>query len=169
VFRDSEQTRIKLLVNVEDGALSGRQVDQIPIVERSTINTQALINEGESLLIGGMVRDSVSSSVDKVPGLGDVPVVGNLFKNRTNTSARIERMFLITPRLASSRPAKSNTTLRAEAPAAGAVPVVAPAGAPGVAPAVAPKAPAPVPQRKSIELDLDAMLPRTTAADGRTQ
>jgi type III secretion protein C len=172
VFRDSEQTRIKLLVNVEDGALSGRQVDQIPIVERSTINTQALINEGESLLIGGMVRDSVSSSVDKVPGLGDVPVVGNLFKNRTNTSARIERMFLITPRLASSRPAKSNTTLRAEAPA-GVVPVVAPGAAPaagpGAAPAVAPKAPAPVPQRKSIELDLDAMLPRTTAADGRTQ
>ena len=56
VFRDVGQTRIKLLVNVEDGNISDRQVDQIPVVERSTINTQALIAEGESLLIGGMVR-----------------------------------------------------------------------------------------------------------------
>jgi type III secretion protein C len=193
VFRDAEQTRIKLLVNVEDGSLSGRQVDQIPVVERSTINTQALINEGESLLIGGMVRDSVSSTVDKVPGLGDVPVVGNLFKSRTNQSARVERMFLITPRLAVSRPAKSNTTLRAEAPAGGVVPVSAPGGqpapkaAPGTqaaspaapypapAPATASPVPAaapapakavqPPPARPSIELDLDAMLPRATAAN----
>jgi type III secretion protein C len=175
VFRDDAQTRIKLLVNVEDGTLSGRQVDQIPVVERSTINTQALINEGESLLIGGMVRDSVSSTVDKVPGLGDVPVVGNLFKTRTNQSARIERMFLITPRLASSRPAPANTRLQATmvsappgaAPAGrpAAIPVAAAAApAPAPAPAAGP-VPAPLPQRPSVELDLDAMLSRTTAAN----
>ncbi|HJW12872.1 MAG TPA: type III secretion system outer membrane ring subunit SctC, partial [Albitalea sp.] len=57
VFRDKDSTRIKLMVQVEDGNLTARQVDQIPVVERSTINTQALIAEGESLLIGGMVRD----------------------------------------------------------------------------------------------------------------
>ena len=57
VFRDRDQTRIKLLVNVEDGTITSRQVDQIPVVERSTVNTQALIAEGESLLIGGMVRE----------------------------------------------------------------------------------------------------------------
>jgi type III secretion protein C len=162
VFRDSEQTRIKLLVNVEDGTLSGRQVDQIPVVERSTINTQALIAEGESLLIGGMVRDAVSSGVDKVPGLGDVPVVGNLFKTRTNSSVRIERMFLITPRLASSRPAANNTTLRAAAPPAAPGVPVAP-GAPHATPVAAPAQPAPLPQRQPVELDLDAMLTRTTA------
>jgi type III secretion protein C len=155
VFRDRDANRIKLLVNVEDGNLTGRQVDQIPVVERSTINTQALIAEGESLLIGGMVRDSTSSSVDKVPGLGDVPVVGNLFKNRVNSSSRIERMFLITPRLAGSRPALP-TTLRADAAAAPAkaVPVPAPTAAAPVPAA----APAPItPQRASVVLDLDAM------------
>ncbi len=177
VFRDAQQTRIKLLVNVEDGNLTGRQVDQIPIVERSTINTQALIAEGESLLIGGMVRDSVSSATDKVPVLGDVPVVGNLFKTRTNSSARIERMFLITPRLAVSRPAVNNTTLKAAAPgapagsaaasaapgAAAAVPVAGQARVAQSAPAPAP-APQPAPQRASVELDLDAMLRKP--ADG---
>jgi type III secretion protein C len=53
-------------------------------VDRSTVNTQALIAEGESLLIGGMVRETNASGEDKVPGLGDVPVVGNLFKTTTN-------------------------------------------------------------------------------------
>ncbi|HYS13925.1 MAG TPA: type III secretion system outer membrane ring subunit SctC, partial [Burkholderiaceae bacterium] len=121
VFRDHNETRIKLMVNVEDGSLTGRTVDQIPIVERSTINTQALIAEGQSLLIGGMVRESNTSNVDKVPGLGDVPVVGNLFKSRTNSASRIERMFLITPRLSGGRPATAGAMLRTN-PAAGSAP-----------------------------------------------
>jgi type III secretion protein C len=130
VLRDKGSTRIKLMVHVEDGSLSRRQVDQIPVVERSTISTQALIVQGESLLIGGMTRDSVASSVDKVPGLSDVPVIGNLFKNRSETSARVERMFLITPRLAVAWPAGAGATLQAGAPAP--------------------------PVRASVEIDLDA-------------
>jgi type III secretion protein C len=169
VFRDRDATRIKLLVNVEDGNLTGRQVDQIPVVERSTINTQALIAEGESLLIGGMVRDATASGVDKVPVLGDVPVVGNLFKNKTTSASRIERMFLITPRLASTRKSTPQTSLQAAvapetkpaappptppatpAPAAAAA---APVAVPAAAAAPAPALPA---RRPSIELDLDAM------------
>jgi type III secretion protein C len=117
VFRDRDDTRIKLMVQVEDGSLTGQTVDQIPIVARSTIDTQALINEGESLLIGGMVRESASSNVDKVPGLGDVPLVGNLFKSRTSDDGRVERMFLITPRLAAARPGATGTGLVASAAA----------------------------------------------------
>ena len=166
VFRDRDSIRIKMMVQVEDGNLTGRQVDQIPVVERSTINTQALINEGESLLIGGMVRESQSSGVDKVPGLGDVPLVGNLFKTRTNSSARIERMFLITPRLAGNRPATTGAMLRANAtpPAApGAAPVAVQTAAPAPAPVAAPVAVAPR-ARPSVELDLDTPLPGSAAA-----
>jgi type III secretion protein C len=109
VFREGQNgegvPRIKLLVQIEDGGLSGQTVDQLPIVERSGINTQALISEGESLLIGGMVRDSATAGVDKVPVLGDIPVLGNLFKTQRKGGQRIERMFLITPRLASSKAA----------------------------------------------------------------
>ncbi|HEX6707421.1 MAG TPA: type III secretion system outer membrane ring subunit SctC [Albitalea sp.] len=145
VFREQNANRIKMMVQIEDGNLTARQVDQIPVVERSTINTQALIVEGESLLIGGMVRDATSSSVDKVPGLGDIPVVGNLFKSKTTATSRIERMFLITPRLAQSRPAAgaSGASLRANAAPAPA-PVAAPSPAPAPAPAPVP-APAPAP------------------------
>jgi type III secretion protein C len=102
VFKDHDQVRIKLLVNIEDGSITSRTVDNLPVVERSAVNTQALIQEGESLLIGGLVRESSGSSVDKVPVLGDIPVVGNLFKTRSDNQGRVERMFLITPRLASA-------------------------------------------------------------------
>jgi type III secretion protein C len=102
VFRDQEGWRIKLLVSVEDGNISKVQVDQLPVVDRSTINTQALIQEGESLLIGGMTRESSERGTDRVPVLGDVPIVGNLFTNRSETSTRFERLILITPRLVRS-------------------------------------------------------------------
>ncbi len=99
VFRDRDDWRIKLLVSVEDGSISPQQVDQIPVVDRSSINTQALIQEGESLLIGGMTREASNRGVDKVPGLGDVPVIGNLFKSRSESTSRLERLVLLTPRL----------------------------------------------------------------------
>ncbi len=107
VFKDEGGgVRIKLLTQIEDGEVLNQQVsnvDNLPIVKRSSINTQALINEGESLLIGGLVRDSSSVTETKVPLLGDIPVVGNLFKTTNKAGARIERLFLITPRLASNR------------------------------------------------------------------
>jgi type III secretion protein C len=187
VFRDREQTRIKLMVNVEDGTISNRQVDQIPVVERSTVNTQALIAEGESLLVGGMIRETNASGEDKVPLLGDVPVVGNLFKTQTKQSARIERMFLITPRMAGSRPAPASTTLRTaqSSGVAGPAPALPAPGAPQPVQVAAPGPVAPAPAapvrldapavtppanvmtpaaRASVVLDLDAMPPRPSAA-----
>ncbi|MDT7837975.1 type III secretion system outer membrane ring subunit SctC [Aquabacterium sp. OR-4] len=162
VFRDGGASpRIKLLVQIEDGGLSGQSVDQLPIVERSGINTQALITEGESLLIGGMVRDSASAGTDKVPLLGDLPLLGNLFKSQRKGGQRIERLFLITPRLAGSRAtADAVERLRqplvdgaaappAATPAAStaanttAPPVTPPATTPATTPASTPAAPTP--------------------------
>ncbi len=99
VFRDQGQTRIRVLVGIEDGSLSGDVVDSIPIVDRASVNTQALILEGESLLLGGLTADTDTNDVNKVPLLGDIPLLGNLFKKQQKTRARTERLFLITPRL----------------------------------------------------------------------
>ena len=103
VFKDDGQVRIKLLVRIEDGSLTSQTVDNLPVVERSSVNTQALIQEGQSLLIGGMMRQSTNNDVDKVPFLGDIPLLGNLFKTRSEGNEHIERLFLISPRLAPSR------------------------------------------------------------------
>jgi type III secretion protein C len=106
VVYEGGQTLIRLLVNVEDGGFTNNpdsNVEQLPVVSRSSINTQAVITSGESLLIGGMVRESKSKSVSKVPVLGDVPIIGNLFKNTHDAVSKTERMFLISPRIVSAR------------------------------------------------------------------
>ncbi|RQP21260.1 type III secretion system outer membrane ring subunit SctC [Piscinibacter terrae] len=139
VFKDRGDVRIKMLVAIEDGSLSTRTVDTLPVVDRSSINTQALIFEGESLLVGGITRESSNDEATKVPVLGDVPVIGALFRSTSKSNSRVERMFLISPRLSSGR--------RVAVEPAGSRPAP-PASAPGNStPAPAPVAPAPVSNR----------------------
>ena len=102
VYNKGSNKGIKLLVNIEDGAVQGSSVDNIPLVERSTISTQALVNEGSSLLIGGLVREGENERETSVPGLGRVPVLGNLFKSKRSTKFKTERLFMITPRTANN-------------------------------------------------------------------
>lgn len=102
IFRSKQQNKIKLLVNIEDGTQSAdASVDNIPVVERSNISTQAVINEGDSLLVGGLVRETFRDSRDEVPVLGSIPLVGGLFRSNRKQVNRVERLFMITPRLAS--------------------------------------------------------------------
>ena len=82
------------------------------MVERSSINTQALIDAGQSLLVGGLVRESDANGVSKVPLFGDIPLLGALFRSTTRSATRVERMFLISPRLAERAP----STRRFDAP-----------------------------------------------------
>jgi len=103
VYEQRGLNGIKLLVNIEDGtAATGARVDNIPVVERSTISTQALIQEGSSLLIGGLVRESTTESEVGVPVLRKVPVLGGLFRSERKNHVKTERLFMITPRIADS-------------------------------------------------------------------
>lgn len=99
VFLEGGAWQIRLIINVEDGSLSTELVDGLPIVDRSTVNTQALLVNGQSLLLGGLTVERSENTVNQVPVLGDIPVVGNLFKDRRKSESRTERLFLITPRV----------------------------------------------------------------------
>lgn len=100
VFRDQDQTRIRMVVNIEDGSISPNSVvENIPIVDRSSVATQAMVLNGESLLLGGMTTDADQNNEYRVPLLGDIPLLGELFKFREKSRAHTERLFLITPRL----------------------------------------------------------------------
>lgn len=96
-----DDPQIRLLVTIEDGAIdTTSSVDGIPIVERSSLNTQAIIYDGESLLLGGLVRESESVTTTQVPLLGSIPAVGKLFQRETQIESQTERLFVISPRLA---------------------------------------------------------------------
>jgi type III secretion protein C len=100
VAGDAASPQIRLRVGIEDGSLSpDAKVDDIPVVERSSLNTQAVIYDGQSLLLGGLARDESTKDTSKVPLLGDVPGVGRLFRRTTSVTSSQERLFLISPRI----------------------------------------------------------------------
>ena len=91
--------RIKLSIYIVDGNFEEGRVDNIPIVKRTEIITEAHVVEGESLLIGGITVESEATQANGVPVLSSVPLIGGLFRWKGAVSRRSERLFLITPRL----------------------------------------------------------------------
>ena len=62
------------------------------------VQTQVLVENGGTVVIGGIFTDEETEDVAKVPLLGDIPVVGNLFKNKNKSSRKQELLIFITPR-----------------------------------------------------------------------
>lgn len=91
--------KVKLSIHVEDGELSQASVDQIPVVDNRNIDTEAMIDEGSSLLIGGLVFEQDASVNSGIPFVSKLPIVGGLFRQKNDNRVRLERLFLITPRL----------------------------------------------------------------------
>ena len=69
------------------------------------IQTQVLIENGGTVVIGGIFSLTEKEDVEKVPLLGDIPVVGNLFKSKTRTSDKQEMLIFLTPKMISDRTA----------------------------------------------------------------
>jgi type III secretion protein C len=95
-------------IDVRDGSIAGFQTDGSPVLNNSQITTISDVRQGESLIIGGITVDSEYDSKSQVPGLGDIPVAGNLFKKRKNGGSRRERIVIITPRILSNAPGVFN-------------------------------------------------------------
>ncbi|WP_254787417.1 type III secretion system outer membrane ring subunit SctC [Variovorax sp. OV700] len=90
---------VMMSIDIVDGDLSPQSVDKIPIVRRRTVNTQALVDEGASLLIAGYSSEEKSNAITGVPLLKDIPGVGGLFRYTDKKQANMERFYLLTPRL----------------------------------------------------------------------
>lgn len=71
-----------------------------PIINETTAKTQVLINSGETIAIGGLMTDNNQISESKVPYLGDIPLVGKLFRSKRQTAgssnAKVETLFFVT-------------------------------------------------------------------------
>ena len=67
------------------------------------VQTQVLVENGGTVVIGGIYTQDEGETVNKVPLLGDVPVLGNLFKNKTRTSSKTELLIFLTPKVVSDR------------------------------------------------------------------
>jgi type IV pilus assembly protein PilQ len=89
-----------IILNVEVNKDSpGEVLVGLVTINTNRVKTQVLVENGGTVVIGGIFRSSETSSENKVPVLGDVPVVGNLFKNRTRSTEKRELLVFLTPRV----------------------------------------------------------------------
>jgi type IV pilus assembly protein PilQ len=95
----SENT-IFLNVDVENTTPDfGRTVQGNPTLITQQATTQVLVTDGGTVVIGGVIQTQNSVNVSQVPLLGDIPVMGNLFKRRSVSTSNQELIFFITPRI----------------------------------------------------------------------
>lgn len=95
---------IILTVEVQKDAVRAiANVGDNPAIDTKRIKTQVRVNNGETLVLGGIFDGSENATTSKVPLLGDVPVLGNLFKTTTRTNAKEELIIFLTPRIVDER------------------------------------------------------------------
>ena len=99
VVEEDGRTRIKLDVAIQDGQLTSQTVDNLPVIQNSTIDTQAFIDEGQALLIAGYRSDDTTNGTTGVPGLSKIPLIGALFRTDNHQKSHMERLFLLSPRV----------------------------------------------------------------------
>jgi len=99
IIDDGAARGVMMSLDIQDGDLSGVTVDDIPVVRRRTVDTQALVEENTSLLIAGFSSEEKVNAVTGVPLLSDVPIIGRLFKYSEKTRVNMERFYLLTPKL----------------------------------------------------------------------
>jgi general secretion pathway protein D len=69
-----------------------------PIAQR-TINSKVVVQSGQTVVLGGLIRENLSKSKSGIPGLAEVPVVGGLFRSSTDDKSRTELIITVTPRV----------------------------------------------------------------------
>jgi len=71
----------------------------MPILTTEQAATQVMIKDGETLVIAGLIKDQVSNNKNKIPLLGDIPIVGMLFKKKADTKQKTDLLIFITPHI----------------------------------------------------------------------
>ncbi|WP_431263847.1 type II secretion system secretin GspD [Roseateles chitinivorans] len=70
---------------------------QGPTFDKSAVETSVTLEDGQVLVLGGMLKDEYIDGEDKVPGLGDIPILGNLFKNQSRKRTKSNLMIFLRP------------------------------------------------------------------------
>ena len=95
--------RVVLDIDVQDDAV-GAQVTSatggsVPSIDTREIITQVLVNDGQTVVLGGILDTTRTKQNNKVPWLGDIPVLGNLFKQTQDINNKTELLIFITPKI----------------------------------------------------------------------
>lgn len=93
------EDRITLKIQPESSFPTQESLEGAPIIRTRTAQTTVIVKDGDTLVIGGLIDDSDTKNVTKVPLLGDIPIIGAFFKSNTNRKVRNELLVFVTPRI----------------------------------------------------------------------
>jgi len=71
----------------------------VPAIDTRTLTTRVMVGDGETVVLGGILETERRDSEKKVPLLGDIPILGNLFKNTTRVNNKDELLIFVTPKI----------------------------------------------------------------------
>jgi type IV pilus assembly protein PilQ len=95
--------RIILDLVVTQDTISEVSSGSAPAIDTQRIGTQVLVNNGETIVLGGIYQQQTINSVSKVPFLGDIPYFGWLFRSSSNFNEKKELLIFVTPRIVTER------------------------------------------------------------------
>ena len=91
-------TRIVSYVNDPNPSLAqAGVVNRVPEIQTREMESIIKIDSGQTAVMGGLMQDDISNLTDAVPGLGDIPGIGNFFRNRNDTSTKTELVIFLKP------------------------------------------------------------------------
>ncbi len=96
-INEGNAVRLEVTQEVSSVVPSANSSTQGPTTSKRSIKTTVLVEDGQILVLGGLIEDSLNESLQKVPGLGDVPVVGNLFRFRSTEKSKTNLMVFLHP------------------------------------------------------------------------
>ncbi len=71
----------------------------IPVIDTNEISTSVIVNDGQTIVLGGVFRSEEIESVAKTPFLGDLPVIGRLFRKNISSHQKTELLVFVTPKI----------------------------------------------------------------------
>ncbi len=90
---------VTMEINQQANDLQGFTSFNAPIINQRQADTTVSVKDGETIILGGIIRNTVSATTKKVPLLGDIPILGQLFKSTDKQNVKTELLVFLTPRV----------------------------------------------------------------------
>ncbi|SHO81011.1 General secretion pathway protein D / Type II secretion outermembrane pore forming protein (PulD) [hydrothermal vent metagenome] len=97
--RLSSNNKVSLSVEavIEDILGSSGSLSDRPTTTKRKVLTNAIVNNGETIIVGGLIKKSTGKATTKIPLLGDIPIIGELFKSNSNATSSVNVVIYLTP------------------------------------------------------------------------
>ena len=85
--------------NISNIAADGLSISGSPSIFERKVSTEVVAGDGQTVMLGGLISENRSNNANAIPGLGDIPLLGHLFRSDSETTTKTELIILVTPKI----------------------------------------------------------------------